>query len=1044
MARVHVRAPSVALTEPPADAIASDPGGRSRPPRVARPSSPAAARRRRAKRRAEEAAAGRNPSGAVRGFYEELWQRPERGHGKGPHLRLEGVALPDTVLVSSGKPTAWLFSSEREGREGAVLTRYPKNLNKLAIMERMCSARSNQLRTPWLGKRKLDIVACFLSTEAPEVVYFDTKRLERFLDGRPEYGSLQNGVLQRFMVPKGEFNEVIRCVWTPSACVAERRTNPRQLHDTRAPMHDRATTFEVNDAMTYLSLEQHVIAPGALTARLERACRRIAMHLADLRLSKIIIANQHSAGSAKLPRTRHTPFVENMTVYVKHGSNNRVWLLWCDRLDFQLTKPAAAEVAAASATGPSSASAAPGGSGPGGGTASSPAASAPALPAVPRSLPGTRGYGGGECGSTPSHERTSAVIRAVDSSCAAESSLATFRDGLFLELQREAGASELGRIPKPGDIGRARRRSVFETDAGQRAPRRTPHECSACGEERDGADVYLVAYETLARSHEKRNGLGPDESDPRQQRMVGPGTTVLGGDDGAGGVGGVDGGVADDSGGDGIDGDSSSDGFGSDSDESGQASDAVALSMEASIKAAEAAGGVDDDDDAPAASPSQPPPHLRSLSRCSTAPIGKKKGKEEQHGAREKPKPKPKQRSGNSRFTVVRGSDSKDEGSKRHARPSASCDNMAENAEAVAALRTRARADRARTIPAAIRRLHPKMSALQYRVLVFEARQQQRAEAREREREEAELKERFAALEESLQARRRRAAAGVDGGDGGASAAQHRAATAAAATARAAAERTRREAEERRQRAAASRDNFLRRTAAVCGDCLRAEHAALTRRAAGAGARRPSRMLLRQDSSQTVSHLRLAVGSGVLADDLDLAQCTLDEVERLDRELRLVYQRGRAHDTSDAERNFVAGARGEGPLRRAGSVGELTAEERERVERLTRPPGRTGGARAAARARPRKVVYARATNWFEGEAEGSTRMRGQDKPGEARRREARAPSHCARKYLIDQTTGRPGLKPRPRGWSRKTLPLPEGALPRARSRRGEGKKKSHK
>ena len=44
--------------------------------------------------------------------------------------------------------------------------------------------------------------------------------------------------------PKGEENQVIRCIWSPKVCLFERKQNIRPLHDLRYDAYERSVTFE--------------------------------------------------------------------------------------------------------------------------------------------------------------------------------------------------------------------------------------------------------------------------------------------------------------------------------------------------------------------------------------------------------------------------------------------------------------------------------------------------------------------------------------------------------------------------------------------------------------------------------------------------------------------------------------------------------------------------------------------------------------------------------------------------------------------------------
>lgn len=48
----------------------------------------------------------------------------------------------------------------------------------------------------------------FMVSDSAQVTFFNATQLEAFLDGAELFSDLRNGILQRFMVPKAQQNEV--------------------------------------------------------------------------------------------------------------------------------------------------------------------------------------------------------------------------------------------------------------------------------------------------------------------------------------------------------------------------------------------------------------------------------------------------------------------------------------------------------------------------------------------------------------------------------------------------------------------------------------------------------------------------------------------------------------------------------------------------------------------------------------------------------------------------------------------------------------------
>ena len=73
--------------------------------------------------------------------------------------------------------------------------------------------------------------------------YLDKKGLADFLYNREK---TTNGILQKFVEPKGSSNVLIRGIWSPKVLLLERRENRRKLLDKKHSMYERAVTYEVS------------------------------------------------------------------------------------------------------------------------------------------------------------------------------------------------------------------------------------------------------------------------------------------------------------------------------------------------------------------------------------------------------------------------------------------------------------------------------------------------------------------------------------------------------------------------------------------------------------------------------------------------------------------------------------------------------------------------------------------------------------------------------------------------------------------------------
>lgn len=80
----------------------------------------------------------------------------------------------------------------------------------------------------------------------PHSEYLDRAGLADFLYNREKS---TNGILQKFIEPKGTSNVLIRGIWSPKVLLLERRENRRKLMDKKHSMYERAVTYEVSTTL---------------------------------------------------------------------------------------------------------------------------------------------------------------------------------------------------------------------------------------------------------------------------------------------------------------------------------------------------------------------------------------------------------------------------------------------------------------------------------------------------------------------------------------------------------------------------------------------------------------------------------------------------------------------------------------------------------------------------------------------------------------------------------------------------------------------------
>eukprot|EP01063_Lacrimia_lanifica_P022087 TRINITY_DN29795_c0_g1_i1.p1 TRINITY_DN29795_c0_g1~~TRINITY_DN29795_c0_g1_i1.p1 ORF type:complete len:812 (+),score=251.78 TRINITY_DN29795_c0_g1_i1:129-2564(+) len=244
--------------------------------------------------------------GIMEHLFEVIWTKPHGG-GVGPN-----VMIPDTVTFKFDKPTAWYFTKVS-----------PKTHQHRFHKKKGCALRVGTILRYFVDRISStcasDIVAYYISqTELskdndglkPSRIHYLTKdELPHFL----LHTRNKNGILQRFVNPKpstsSTFNNcLVRCTWSQSVCLVERRTNVHLLTDKKTSRYDRAETFEGD----FRNSKEHPLTSAKLLEHIQHVCARIVEHYQEVACGKIIVTN--------------------MVINFKFDPNTQLHLLWCESL----------------------------------------------------------------------------------------------------------------------------------------------------------------------------------------------------------------------------------------------------------------------------------------------------------------------------------------------------------------------------------------------------------------------------------------------------------------------------------------------------------------------------------------------------------------------------------------------------------------------------------------------------------------------------------------------------------------------------------------
>jgi len=197
------------------------------------------------------ARAGLEGDGVASRLFEILWKRDLLSDSA------LALRIPDTVIFKYDAPSLWYFTSVDgtiKKKTKAKVTpehieqAFLKKASASGIVAYYVATGSTQQNifdsdeTDGDGSERMQNDAAGTKTT---VEYLDREGLHDFLFGR--HRNRSDGILQKFMEPTGDCNNMVRALWSPKVCLLERRVNNRRLNDTRYDMYERAVTFEGPD-----------------------------------------------------------------------------------------------------------------------------------------------------------------------------------------------------------------------------------------------------------------------------------------------------------------------------------------------------------------------------------------------------------------------------------------------------------------------------------------------------------------------------------------------------------------------------------------------------------------------------------------------------------------------------------------------------------------------------------------------------------------------------------------------------------------------------
>ena len=232
--------------------------------------------------------------GIIENLFYYLWCKDELDNGP-------AITIPDTIIYKYRQPAFWYFTA----KDGHIRKKHKGSIVNVRIEEAFCRKATGS-----------DIVAYYISTATEgedddeanpltTIEYFNRETFHDFLYNREK---VNNGIVQRFVEPKGVANAMIRAIWSPKVCLLERRTNNYNLQDKRYGMYERAVTYEGAEFYSHPDPVRGSLLPQQVQGIVEAA----VAHIAEVSFQKYNVSR----------------LVANFKV----DSHDRVTLLWASSL----------------------------------------------------------------------------------------------------------------------------------------------------------------------------------------------------------------------------------------------------------------------------------------------------------------------------------------------------------------------------------------------------------------------------------------------------------------------------------------------------------------------------------------------------------------------------------------------------------------------------------------------------------------------------------------------------------------------------------------
>ena len=283
--------------------------------------------------------------GVIDNIYHFLWTKDTIFHTD------PSVYIPHTILFKYNKPYYWYFTSvvdhklkkknlinlnkehikkvflKNVSESGIVCYFIYEKMNKSSkyesdkptyekimkkIMGNLDNIKSNEenkndkrIKSSYPNKNYKKKDKFKLNNKNYIIEYYDENQFIDFLENRIKH---DEGILQKFIDPKGEHNTIYRITWSPKLSLFEKCSNLRKLYDKHFDIYERAVTYDGEEFQSKIEPLKGRLLPE----KMQQIALNIAEHVSNITLEKIKIIR--------------------MILNFKVDKNDRIIFLWCSSL----------------------------------------------------------------------------------------------------------------------------------------------------------------------------------------------------------------------------------------------------------------------------------------------------------------------------------------------------------------------------------------------------------------------------------------------------------------------------------------------------------------------------------------------------------------------------------------------------------------------------------------------------------------------------------------------------------------------------------------